>query len=90
MTKELQMFKTNSPEKARIDEQMNIAEILIKRTWTIINRCRRLMNMDMENLKRIKAIIHQSELFTSNVPIKKQRSIKIIMDKCLKSLVETL
>jgi len=86
MTKELPMFKTKSHAKAIADEKMNIAEMLIKRTWTIVKRCRRLMNMDMENLKKIKEIIYQGELFTS---ANKTTGNKKSMDKCLESLTET-
>jgi ribosomal protein S13 len=84
-----QMFKV-SPIKATADEQMNIAEKLIKKTWSIVNRCKRLMNMDIDNLKRIRRIIYHGELFTPDIPVRNAKKDKKLMEKCLSCLTETL
>ena len=88
MIKTDKLFKS-SLEKARADEKMDVAEKLIKRTWSIVNRCRKLLNGDKENLRRIRAIIFQGELFAHNSQVEKASRYKKMNKKCLESLTET-
>ena len=84
-----QMLKV-STIKAMVDEKMNIAEKLIKKTWSIVNRCKRLMNMDIDNLKRIRRIIYHGELYMPDIPVRNEKEDKKLMKKCLSCLTETL
>jgi len=90
MTKELPIFKTKSPVKAMADEKIAIAEMMLKITWKIVNRCKRLMSRDLDNLKRIRKIIYYGELFTDNNAVKNEKSDKKSMKKCIDSLTETI
>jgi hypothetical protein len=78
-----------SPAKALADEKMDLAEKIIRKSWALINSCARAIKADSEELKRIKALEKQGELFAELLAYEVLRDERL-MEKCLKSLVETI
>jgi len=74
--------------KKEIDEKLDEAERLLKEMETELRLCRRILNGQNTMLKRIKRIYRQYELF----PEKKDnpRTVRRIIEKCLRHLVETI
>ena len=76
--------------KAEIDERLDIAERLLKEIEADLNSCRRILNGQGTMLKRIKRLWRQPELELFPPEKMNKRAVNRLMEKCLKSLVETI